>query len=70
MAPAEMLKATGGKPVAFGTFPDRLRQAGQNQLNKGDNCLQSDDSDLKKSLHPFTPLLERGTTVKALPLPG
>ncbi|EAA3409062.1 hypothetical protein DLB48_10510 [Salmonella enterica subsp. enterica] len=65
-----MLKATGGEPVALVTFPGCLRQAGQNQLNKGDKCLKSDDSDLKKSLHPFAPLQERGTTVKALTLPG
>lgn len=41
----QMLKATGGEPVALLTFPGYLWQASQNQLNQGDKRLQSDDSD-------------------------
>lgn len=55
--------------MAFGTFPDRLRQAGQNQLNQGYKRLQSDDSNLEKCFHPFASKKKRGLPVIAFELP-
>lgn len=62
----QMLKATGSEPVALFTFPDCLRQAGQDQLNQSDKRFQSDDSNLKKCFHPFASVKEARFTSHCL----